>query len=68
MAPQRFELLLDVATALQAEEITIEHLRNAYKNAAAITAQPLLERGFKGIELGEQLRRERLAAIQCEWN
>lgn len=66
--PQRFELLLDVAAALRVKGITLERLRAARKNAAAITAQPLLARGFKGIELGEQLRRERLAAVRRDWS
>jgi tRNA nucleotidyltransferase (CCA-adding enzyme) len=66
--PQRFELLLDVATALHVKSTTIERLRRAYKNAAAIIAQPLLERGFSGKELGEQMRLERLAAIQRTWS
>ncbi len=65
--PQRFDLLLDVAAALQVEKSIIERVRKAYKNAVTVTAQPLLERGFSGKELGEQIRRERLAAIQREW-
>jgi tRNA nucleotidyltransferase (CCA-adding enzyme) len=65
--PQRFELLLEVATALQVDEKIIEHFRNAHRHAAAIIAQPLIERGLSGKDLGEQMRRERLAAIQREW-
>jgi len=66
--PQRFELLLDVATALSVVPIIVERLRSAHKSAARITAQPLAERGFKGVALGEELRHERLAAIQREWS
>lgn len=65
--PQRFELLLETASALRIEAMLIQRLRTAYKNAAAITAQPLLARGFNGKELGEQMRNERRAAIQREW-
>lgn len=66
--PQRFELLLDVATALQTSEATIKRMHDAYKAAAAITARPLLARGFSGKKLGEQMRQERLAAIRREWS
>lgn len=66
--PQRFELLLDTAAALQISKIMIERLRHAYKNAAIISAQPLLARGFKGKELGEEIRRERIAAIERGWS
>lgn len=65
--PQRFELLLETASALKINGVLIQRLRTAYKNAAAVTAQPLLARGFTGKELGEQMRRERLAAIQHDW-
>lgn len=65
--PQRFELLQETATALQVEELFIQRLRSAYKNAAAISAQRFLELGYKGKELGEQMRQARLAAIQDQW-
>ncbi|HEY3700026.1 MAG TPA: hypothetical protein VGK97_11875 [Spongiibacteraceae bacterium] len=66
--PQRFSLLLDIAETLQIAPITIQRLNTACKNASAITAQPLLERGFSGKSLGEQLQRERLAAVQKHWS
>ncbi|MFT3931849.1 MAG: multifunctional CCA tRNA nucleotidyl transferase/2'3'-cyclic phosphodiesterase/2'nucleotidase/phosphatase [Spongiibacteraceae bacterium] len=66
--PKRFELLLETASALRMNDTAIQRLHSAYKNAAAIIAQPLLARGFKGKELGEQIRRERLAAVQRNWS
>ena len=65
--PQRFESLLEVAAALTIEEPVRTRLRAALQQALTVTAQPLLEQGFQGPELGEQLRRERLAAIQRNW-
>ncbi|HET8710684.1 MAG TPA: hypothetical protein VFM32_04870, partial [Spongiibacteraceae bacterium] len=65
--PQRFDLLLEVALALQIAEITVARFRHALSTTLAITAQPLLERGLSGKQLGEAMRRERLAAIQREW-
>ncbi|HEY3699744.1 MAG TPA: hypothetical protein VGK97_10460, partial [Spongiibacteraceae bacterium] len=66
--PQRFSLLLDIAETLQIAPITIQRLSTACKNASAIISQPLLERGFSGKSLGEQLQRERLAAVQKHWS
>lgn len=65
--PQRFELLLEVATALNVAIATVTRFRLAYKNASAVTARPLLERGFSGKELGEQIRNARFAVIQAAW-
>jgi tRNA nucleotidyltransferase (CCA-adding enzyme) len=65
--PQRFALLLEVAAALKIDDAQLARFRDACKNAATITAQPLLEKGFQGKQLGEQLRRERLAAIERGW-
>ena len=66
--PQRFELLLKTALSLQMNEALVRRFSEAYKQAAAISAQPIIARGFKGKELGEQMRLERLAAIQRDWS
>ncbi len=65
--PQRFALLLDVMRTLQTPERIILRIANAHQRAAAVTAQPLLAKGFKGQELGEAIRQERIAAIAREW-
>ncbi|MCY1537278.1 Multifunctional CCA protein [compost metagenome] len=41
------------------------YLRNAMHIARAVPVQPLLEQGFKGPELGEALKRERLKALKA---
>ncbi|PWU31252.1 multifunctional CCA addition/repair protein [Pseudomonas sp. RW407] len=41
------------------------HLRGAAKAAREVAVQPLLEKGFKGAELGEALKRERLKALKA---
>lgn len=38
-------------------------LRAAREAAAAVPVQPLLEKGFKGVELGKELRRARIRAV-----
>lgn len=40
------------------------YLRGAAKAAREVAVQPLLEKGFKGPELGEALKRERLKALK----
>ncbi len=65
--PQRFEALLQTALALEMDKAQIQRLRQAYANASAVKAQPFIEKGFKGKEVGEQMRTERLAAIQRGW-
>ena len=42
-----------------------EYLRGAAKAAREVAVQPLLEKGFKGPELGEALKRERLKALKA---
>jgi len=42
-----------------------DYLRGAAKAARAVAVQPLLEQGFKGPELGEALKRERLKALKA---
>lgn len=42
-----------------------DYLRAAAKAARAVAVQPLLEKGFKGPELGEALKRERLKALKA---
>ena len=69
--PQRFEEFI-VACEMDAKgRLGLEdrpypqadYLRGAAKAAQAVAVQPLLEQGFKGPELGEALKRERLRAI-----
>ncbi|MDR9860799.1 multifunctional CCA addition/repair protein [Pseudomonas baetica] len=42
-----------------------DYLRGAANVARGVAAQPLLEKGFKGPELGEALKRERLKALKA---
>ena len=42
-----------------------DYLRGAAQAARAVAVQPLLEKGFKGVELGEALKRERLNALKA---
>ena len=42
-----------------------EYLRGAAQAARAVAVQPLLEKGYKGAELGEALKRERLNALKA---
>jgi tRNA nucleotidyltransferase (CCA-adding enzyme) len=42
-----------------------DYLRGAAKAAREVAVQPLLELGFKGPELGEALKRERLKALKA---
>ncbi len=42
-----------------------DYLRGAAKAARAVAVQPLLEQGFKGPELGEALKRERLKVLKA---
>lgn len=70
--PQRFEEFV-VACEMDArgrkglEDRTYpqaEYLRGAAATAREVQAQPLLEQGFQGQELGEALKRERLDALK----
>jgi tRNA nucleotidyltransferase (CCA-adding enzyme) len=42
-----------------------DYLRGALQAARAVAAQALLEQGFRGAELGEALKRERLKALKA---
>ncbi|XEG73241.1 multifunctional CCA addition/repair protein [Pseudomonas sp. abacavir_1] len=42
-----------------------DYLRGAAKAAREVAVQPLLEKGFKGAELGEALKHERLKALKA---
>ena len=42
-----------------------EYLRGAASAARAVEVQPLLEKGFKGPELGEAIKRERLKVLKA---
>ncbi len=65
--PTRFAQLLDACVQLTIPALQIQRLQNSLQTAAAITAQPLLTRGFSGKALGEQLQRDRLHAIEESW-
>ena len=65
--PRRFELLLETAGALKTPARQLERLRTAHRAAAAVRAEPLLQRGLTGKALGEQMQHERLSAIQAQW-
>jgi tRNA nucleotidyltransferase (CCA-adding enzyme) len=62
--PERFVQLLTVYAQLDISNEIIQRLRRALQITTTIVAQPLIERGFSGKALGEQLRRERLRAIE----
>ncbi|QIE85292.1 multifunctional CCA addition/repair protein [Pseudomonas nitroreducens] len=71
--PQRFEEFL-VASEMDArgrhgledrDYPQAEYLRGAAQAARAVAVQPLLEKGYKGAELGEALKRERLNALKA---
>lgn len=66
--PDRFDLVLESCAALLVPPRQILRLRAAHATAAAITAEPLVQRGFSGKALGEQMQQERLAAIQLSWS
>jgi tRNA nucleotidyltransferase (CCA-adding enzyme) len=42
-----------------------DYLRGAATTARSVAVQPLLEKGFKGPELGEAIKRERLKALKA---
>jgi tRNA nucleotidyltransferase (CCA-adding enzyme) len=65
--PERFEQLLETCAQLGVAPLRIQHLRRAQRALAGVTAQALVERGFSGKALGEELRRERLRAIEENW-
>ena len=69
--PERFERFLiasEIAGAAApssgaAFHAQAEYLRGAADAARQVTAAPLVEQGYRGAELGEALKRERLAAV-----
>ncbi|MEN0108900.1 MAG: multifunctional CCA addition/repair protein [Pseudomonas sp.] len=71
--PQRFEEFIaacemDARGRLGFEERAYpqaDYLRGAAEAARAVPVQPLVAQGFKGAELGEALKRERLKALQA---
>lgn len=70
--PQRFEEFLAASEMDARGRLGLEkraypqadYLRNAAQAARQVAVQPLLEKGFKGAELGEALKRERLTALK----
>lgn len=65
--PERFEQLLEVCALLETEPTQLQHLRHAQSALAGVTAQTLMDKGLSGKALGEELRRERLRAIEETW-
>jgi len=71
--PQRFEEFIaacemDARGRLGLEQLDYPqaaYLRGAAATARAVAVQPLLEQGFKGAELGEALRQERLKTLKA---
>ncbi|MEK1942382.1 MAG: multifunctional CCA addition/repair protein [Pseudomonas sp.] len=71
--PQRFEEFIAACEMDARGRLGLEqrdypqaaYLRGAAEAARAVTTQPLLEQGFKGPELGEAIKRERLKALQA---
>ncbi|WP_371232801.1 multifunctional CCA addition/repair protein [Pseudomonas sp. QE6] len=71
--PQRFEEFLQASEMdargrhglEQREYPQADYLRGAAQAARAVAVQPLLEKGYKGAELGEALKRERLNALKA---
>lgn len=71
--PQRFEEFI-VASEMDARGRhgledraypQADYLRGAAQAARSVAVQPLLEKGYKGAELGEALKRERLKALKA---
>ncbi|MHB9796587.1 multifunctional CCA addition/repair protein [Pseudomonas sp. MT3] len=71
--PQRFEEFI-AASEMDArgrhgleerEYPQADYLRGTAQAARAVAVQPLLEKGYKGAELGEALKRERLTALKA---
>ena len=71
--PQRFEEFIAACEMDARGRLGLEqrdypqaaYLRGAAEAARAVTVQPLIEQGYKGAELGEALKRERLKALQA---
>ncbi|BCD86241.1 multifunctional CCA protein [Pseudomonas solani] len=71
--PQRFEEFIAACKMdargrhglEQREYPQADYLRGAAEAARAVAVQPLLEKGYKGAELGEALRLERLKALKA---
>ncbi len=63
--PERFEQLLNtlICTVSDQQTVFIEQLRSAARVATAVNPQDLLKQGFKGKELGDAIRNERLTLI-----
>ncbi|WP_461536082.1 polynucleotide adenylyltransferase [Spongorhabdus nitratireducens] len=66
--PERFESLLQVFEYLASDNessmLRNKQLLDAVGAVKQVTAQELISQGFKGKELGEQIRKARIAAIQ----
>ena len=70
--PDRFDLFIAAcemdatshAGERQPDYPQSRYLRGAADAARSVQAKPLIDQGYKGAELGEALKRERLAAVQ----
>jgi tRNA nucleotidyltransferase (CCA-adding enzyme) len=59
----RFQSFVEVCRVLAPDNATL--LQTAYAKAVLLQAKPLLEQGFKGVAIKEELRRLRLQAIKA---
>jgi tRNA nucleotidyltransferase (CCA-adding enzyme) len=67
--PQRFEEFIcanatDAETSGCHDRSAAEFLRGAARAARAVQAGPLLEQGFRGAELGEAMKQQRIEALE----
>jgi len=63
--PERFDQFLACGAILSPESRSnIEYLKKALHAISGVTSQPLLAQGYTGKALGEQLRKERLHAVE----
>jgi tRNA nucleotidyltransferase (CCA-adding enzyme) len=71
--PQRFEEFIAACEMDARGRLGLElreypqsaYLRGAMQAARAVAVQPLVQQGFKGAELGEALKGERLKALKA---
>lgn len=65
--PERFSQLLEAEKQLGIPSGRMQHLQRAQQAMTGVTSQALMQQGFSGKALGEELRRARLRAIEENW-
>jgi tRNA nucleotidyltransferase (CCA-adding enzyme) len=60
----RWQTILEILTLLNLEQIDTDLLRATYEAADNVNPKIVIEQGFSGEQIGEQLRLHRLAAVQ----